>query len=90
MAKPRQSASCVAAGATYYRGGLSDYDAGPLSGDSPDGALRGGRPERLVSDGNFLASMVVSQVTGAPGSGNGTHATLACRLDQSPTFNIRP
>lgn len=65
-------------GAIHHRSGLSDYDAGPLPRYSPDGGIRGGRSERLLPDGHFLAPVVVSSVAGTPGAGNGTHATLAC------------
>ena len=79
-AKPGQSTQCAAAGAADDRRRLPDYDAGPLPRDPPDGGVRRRGAERLLPDGDFLASVAVPGFTGAPGSADGYHAALAGRL----------
>ncbi|KAI3492228.1 hypothetical protein L1887_43373 [Cichorium endivia] len=80
LAKPGQSTQCAAAGAADDRRRLPDYDAGPLPRDPPDGGICRRGAERLLPDGDFLASVAVPGFTGAPGSADGYYAALAGRV----------
>src|SRR5690606_8887598 len=80
VAKPGEGPSRAAAGPADHRRRVYDHDACPLPWDSPDGGVRRRGAERVLSDGDFLAPVVMPWAAGASGARDGGDAALARRV----------